>query len=93
MQHDNIQPHLMISSLTELKVVRAITGQYEMMPTQENKLRKFEKLLLRWMITKGGNPEHPGSRITGLYAICNRLTHHCLQARGAIWARDHMATT
>ena len=83
----------MINSLTELKLVSAIAGQYEMMPTEEKKLRKVEKLLLRWMITKGGNPEHRGSRITGLYAICNRITHHCLQARGAIWAGDHVSTT
>jgi len=40
-----------------------------MMPTQENKLRNVETLLLRWMITKGGNPEHRVSRITGHYDI------------------------
>jgi hypothetical protein len=63
----------MINSLTELKVVSAVAGQYEMMPTQENKLRKFEKLFLRKVITKGGNSEHPGSRITGLYANVQQI--------------------
>jgi hypothetical protein len=47
MQHDNIEPHLMIDGLTELKVVCAIAGQCAVMPTQENKLRKVETLLLR----------------------------------------------
>ena len=39
-------------------------------PTRRNHPRNVKTVALKWLITKGRNPEHRGTRTSGLYCSC-----------------------